>query len=89
MNTLFGMTFDDSVLIRVGSNFITSLQTVDAIGTHIVTYGTGEKCCCQWYRFSYLLCYCLWCCNSRPSSSTPLNSNISEAGRPILIKYYV
>ena len=21
----------------------------------------GEKSCCQWCRFSYLWCYCLWC----------------------------
>ena len=32
-----------------------------AIGTYVVTYGAGEKSCCQWCRFAYLWCYCLWC----------------------------
>ena len=47
--------------IRIGVWFSCNFSGFLAIGTFIVTYGAGEKSCCQWCRFSYLWCYCLWC----------------------------
>ena len=46
---------------RIGVWFSCNFSGFLAIGTYIVTYVAGEKCCCQWCRFSYLWCYCLWC----------------------------
>ena len=46
---------------RIGVWFSCNFSSFLAIGTYIVTYGAGEKSCCQWCRFSYLWCYCLWC----------------------------
>ena len=46
---------------RIGVWFSCNFSGFLAIGTYIVTYGVGEKSCCQWCRFSYLWCYCLWC----------------------------
>ena len=46
---------------RIGIWFSCNFSGFLAIGTYIVTYGAGEKSCCQWCRFSYLWCYCLWC----------------------------
>ena len=51
---LFDMTFDEPILIWVGSDFTTSLKVV-------LDIGTGEKSCCEWRSFSYLWCCCLWC----------------------------
>ena len=47
---------------RIGVWFSCNFSGFLAIGTYIVTYGAGEKSCCQWCRFSILWCYCL-CCN--------------------------
>ena len=46
---------------RIGVWFSCNFSCFPAIGTYIVTYGADEKSCCQWCRFSYLWCYCLWC----------------------------
>ena len=46
---------------RIGVWFSCNFSGFLTIGTYIVTYGGGEKSCCQWCRFSYLWCYCLWC----------------------------
>ena len=61
LSMLFDMTFAESILMRLGSNFTKSLQALLAIGTYIVTCGAGEKRCCQCCRLSYIWCYCLWC----------------------------
>ena len=45
---------------RIGVWFSCNFSGFLAIGTYIVTYGAGEKSCCQWCRFSYLWCYCFW-----------------------------
>ena len=52
---LFDMTFDESILIRVGSDCNTSLQAVLAIGTYIVGYlwCRGEKLLAMMSFFSY------------------------------------
>ena len=54
---------------RIGVWFSCNFSGFPAIGTYIVTYGAGEKSCCQWCRFSYLWCNlvtkskisCQWC----------------------------
>ena len=51
----------DEKKIRIGVWFSCNFSGFLAIGTYIVTDGAGEKSCCQWCRFSYLWCYCLWC----------------------------
>ena len=51
----------DGKKIRIGVWFSCNFSGFLAIGTYIVTYGADEKSCCQWCRFSYLWCCCLWC----------------------------
>ena len=54
---------------RIGVWFSCNFSGFLAIGKYIVTYGAGEKNCCQWCRFSYLWCNlvteskssCQWC----------------------------
>ena len=52
----------DEKNIQIGVWFSCNISGFLAIGMYTVTYGAGEKSCCQWCRFSYLWCYCL-CCN--------------------------
>ena len=51
----------DEKNIRIRVWFSCNSSGFLAIGTYIVTYGAGEKSCCQWCLFSYLWCYCFWC----------------------------
>ena len=72
LSMLFDMTVAESILMRIGSNFTTSLQALLAIGTNIVH-------CYLWCRWETLLPMLsfflhlmllplvysnLWCCNS-------------------------
>ena len=57
---LLFVIFDEKE-IRIGVWFSCNFSGFLVIGKYIVTYGAGEKSCCQWCCFSYLWCYCLWC----------------------------